>query len=130
VAPYLPVEDFYFNPLKIVEYLAAGKPVIYSDQGDLGALVGSCGLGYLPGSVSELADRLAQLLGQPALRGGLARDAAARGARLDWSVIAERVLDFAAGAGDGGPGDPLPGDPLPARTPIAVGERDLGAGAQ
>jgi glycosyltransferase involved in cell wall biosynthesis len=130
VAPYLPVEDFYFNPLKIVEYLAAGKPVIYSDQGDLGALVGSCGLGYLPGSVSELADRLAQLLGQPALRGGLARDATARGARLDWSVIAERVLDFAAGAGDGGPGDPLPGDPLPARTPIAVGERDLGAGAQ
>src|SRR5262249_34006075 len=32
VAPYLPVEDFYFQPLKVIEYLASGKPVIYSDQ--------------------------------------------------------------------------------------------------
>ena len=103
VAPYLPVEDFYFHPLKIVEYLAAGKPVIYSDQGDLKALVGKAGLGYLPGSALQLSERLAQLLEDAALRAELARAAAARAAALDWSVIAERVLDFAAGA-------PLPGD--------------------
>jgi glycosyltransferase involved in cell wall biosynthesis len=125
VAPYLPVDDFYFHPLKIVEYLAAGKPVIYSDQGDLRALVGPAGLSYLPGSVPQLADRLAQLLDQPASRAGLAKDAAARGALLDWSVIAERVLDFAAGVQDGGLGDPPP-----TPTPIAARQRDVAAGAR
>jgi glycosyltransferase involved in cell wall biosynthesis len=124
VAPYLPVEDFYFHPLKIVEYLAAGKPVIYSDQGDLRALVGPGGLSYLPGSVAQLADRLARLLDQTALRKGLARHATLRGAQLDWSVIAERVLDFAAGAPDGGLGNPLL-----TLSPIAAGERDLEVGA-
>lgn len=28
VAPYLPVDQFYFHPLKVVEDLAAGRPVI------------------------------------------------------------------------------------------------------
>jgi glycosyltransferase involved in cell wall biosynthesis len=120
VAPYLPVEDFYFHPLKIVEYLSAGKPVIYSDQGDLRALVGPGGLGYPPGSAPRLADRLDQLLADAALRRGLARAAGVRGARLDWSVIAERVLDFAAGAPDAGLGDPLA-----ALTSIGAGERNL-----
>jgi glycosyltransferase involved in cell wall biosynthesis len=124
VAPYLPVEDFYFHPLKIVEYLAAGKPVIYSDQGDLRALVGPGGLGYQPGSVSQLAERLAQLLEHATLRRQLARSAAVRGARLDWTVIAERVVRFAAGARDAGLADPLE-----TLTPIAAGERDLAAGA-
>jgi glycosyltransferase involved in cell wall biosynthesis len=116
VAPYLPVEGFYFHPLKIVEYLAAGKPVVYSDQGDLRALVGPGGLSYAPGSVPQLADRLAQLLGNPALRERLARSAAVRGARLDWTVIAERVVRFAAGAPDAELADPLS---TPA--PIAAG---------
>jgi glycosyltransferase involved in cell wall biosynthesis len=120
VAPYLPVEDFYFHPLKIVEYLAAGKPVIYSDQGDLRALVGPGGLSYRPGSAPQLADRLDQLLGDRELRRERAGSAALRGAQLDWSAIAERVLDFAAGAPDAGLGDPLA-----APTPTGAGEPDL-----
>jgi glycosyltransferase involved in cell wall biosynthesis len=124
VAPYLPIEDFYFHPLKIVEYLAAGKPVIYPDQGDLRALVGQGGLSYRPGSVTQLADRLAQLLDDATLRGELASSAAARGARLDWTVIAERVLDFAVGASDAGLSDPaVP----PASVP--TGQRDIGTHA-
>jgi glycosyltransferase involved in cell wall biosynthesis len=125
VAPYLPLEDFYFNPLKVVEYLAAGKPVIYSDQGDLRALVGRGGLGYEPGSVPQLAERLAQLLGDPALRERLARAAAVRGARLDWKVIAERVVRFAAGA----PESEL-ADPLETVTAISAGESDAAASAR
>lgn len=97
VAPYQPLEGFYFHPLKVVEYLAAGTPVVYSDQGDLRALVGPGGLGYEPGSVSELASRLARLLGDPALRRELAAGAAARGEGLDWTAVAGRVLRFASG---------------------------------
>lgn len=100
VAPYLQIDDFYFDPLKVVEYLAAGKPVIYSKQGDLPTLVGSGGLGYAPGSTEELAGRLAQLLGDPSLRRRLAASATAVGSRLDWSTVAERVLRFAAEGGD------------------------------
>jgi hypothetical protein len=74
--------------------------------------------------VAELAEGLTRLLDQPALRVGLARDAAVRGARLDWPVIAERVLDFATGDTDAGPGDPLA-----TLTPTAAAERDLAAGA-
>ncbi len=98
VAPYLPAQDFYFHPLKVVEYLAAGKPVIYADQGDLPALVGSAGLGFHPGSVSQLADRLARVLTDSTLRERLATSAAARGADFDWNVIADRVVQFAAAA--------------------------------
>jgi glycosyltransferase involved in cell wall biosynthesis len=100
VAPYIPLDEFYFHPLKVVEYLAAGKPVIYSDQGDMATLVGPAGLGHEPGSVGELARDLAQLLGDPALRRSLAARAAARGAEFDWTVTAERVLRFASGASD------------------------------
>jgi len=102
VAPYLPAQEFYFHPLKVVEYLAAGKPVIYPDQGDLRELVGSAGLGYEPGSVDELTDRLTRVLGDEKLRRKLAASAAARGADLDWKIIAGRVVRFAALTSAGG----------------------------
>ena len=35
VAPYLPIPDFYFSPLKVVESLAAGTPVVASRIGQL-----------------------------------------------------------------------------------------------
>lgn len=98
VAPYLPAEPFYFDPLKIVEYLAAGKPVIYPELGDLPALAGPAGLSYTPGSVEQLAQRLAQGLGDSALRRRLSASAARAAARLDWSTIARRVLQFANGS--------------------------------
>lgn len=122
VAPYLPDEEFYFNPLKVVEYLAAGKPVIYSDQGDLRALVGPAGLGYSAGSVGELADRLAEVLGNAQLRRDLAASAAARGPALDWGMIADRVVRFAGGEDTETGSDPLSpsGEPPGARVRSAV----------
>jgi glycosyltransferase involved in cell wall biosynthesis len=102
VAPYLPIEDFYFMPLKVVEYLAAGKPVIYSDQGDIRALVADAGMGYAPGSASELADRLTIVLGDPARRIAMAARAWDRGAALDWSAVADRLVRFAVAGFDRG----------------------------
>ena len=124
VAPYLPLDGFYFNPLKIVEYMVAGKPVVYPDQGDLRELVGPAGTMYRPGSAFELADRLSQLLERPALRRHLAGHAAVRGARLDWSVIAERVLEFAGGLRASAVEESRASAPA-----IGSGHRDLAAGA-
>jgi glycosyltransferase involved in cell wall biosynthesis len=95
VAPYRAVPNFYFHPLKILEYLAAGVPVVYPDQGDLRDLVGAAGLAYPPGECDELAGRLTALLHNHVLRRELAQAAERRGGEFDWRRIAERVLEFA-----------------------------------
>jgi len=97
VAPYHPVPNFYFHPLKIVEYLAAGVPVVYPDQGDLRELVGTGGLAYPPGARAHLAGRLTRLMNDHVLRRDLAKAAERRGGEFDWQRIAERVLEFARG---------------------------------
>jgi glycosyltransferase involved in cell wall biosynthesis len=95
VAPYLPQADFYFHPLKVVEYLAAGVPVIYSDQGDLADLIGPAGLPYRPGSADELAASLLTVLTDADLLSRLADKSIGRTAGYDWDTIASRVLAFA-----------------------------------
>jgi glycosyltransferase involved in cell wall biosynthesis len=95
VAPYRPMPNFYFHPLKIVEYLAAGVPVVYPDQGDLRELVGAAGLAYPPGARDHLAERLTHLMNNHVLRRDLAKAAERRGAEFDWQHIAERVLELA-----------------------------------
>lgn len=69
VAPYRGDQPFYFSPLKIYEYMAAGLPVVASRVGDLDALVqeGRTGLLCPPDDPAALAAALARL----------ARDAAA-----------------------------------------------------
>lgn len=47
VAPYLPLADFYFSPLKVVEYMAVGVCPVASDLGDLPALLDHGGRGVL-----------------------------------------------------------------------------------
>ena len=95
VAPYRPMPNFYFHPLKIVEYLAAGVPVVYPDQGGLRELVGAAGLAYPPGACDHIAGRLTRLLNNHALRHVLAQAAERRGAEFDWQRTARRVLEFA-----------------------------------
>jgi glycosyltransferase involved in cell wall biosynthesis len=99
VAPYQPMPNFYFHPLKIVEYLAAGVPVVYPDQGDLRDLVGAAGRAYPPGAVDDLARQLTHLMNDHVVRRELAGAAMSRGAEFDWRRVADRVLEFAC-AGD------------------------------
>ena len=90
-APFEPMAGFYFSPLKVVEYLAAGLPVVASRQGDLPLLVGDAGILYEPGSHDALSGALRRLGEDAALRSRLGRNAVVRAAGQDWDRVAARV---------------------------------------
>lgn len=91
VAPYEAQPAFYFSPLKIVEYMAAGLPVIASRQGDLEAVVDGAGLLVEAGDVDALAAALSQLFGDRAARLELGRRGRDRAQGMTWDQAAERV---------------------------------------
>ncbi len=63
VAPYLPLDDFYFSPLKVLEYMAAGLCPVASALGELPALLGEDDRGVLvpAGDAGGLATALVEL---------------------------------------------------------------------
>ena len=63
VAPYLPLPDFYFSPLKLVEYMAAGACPVASELGQVGELLGGGARGVLvpAGDAAALAAALIEL---------------------------------------------------------------------
>jgi len=62
IAPYLPIEGFYFSPLKVVEYMAAGICPVASDLGDLPALLdGGRGVLVPAGDPEQLAATFIEL---------------------------------------------------------------------
>lgn len=98
VAPYTDSGDFYFSPLKILEYLAAGRPVVYPDLGELGTMVGGAGLVYRAGDIAGLAGRLETLIGSARLRGQLGRCASRQARGHAWDHVAERLMALTAAA--------------------------------
>ncbi len=100
VAPYPELSCFYFSPLKVYEYMAAGLPVVASRVGQLAALIrpGDNGLLCAPGDPVALADALTLLREKPALRRRLG-DTARADVQRDhtWDAVARRVLGLAGG---------------------------------
>jgi glycosyltransferase involved in cell wall biosynthesis len=99
VAPCPHGASFYFSPLKVYEYMAAGRPVIASRIGQLANLIedGVNGLLCPAGDPIALAAALNRLRRDPALRARLGR--AARAAVLKnhtWDIVARRILDLAS----------------------------------
>lgn len=111
VAPY-PAGDVYFSPLKVVEYLAAGLPVVAGAVADLPRLFtdGDELLLVPPGDTVALAGALRRLRGDPGLRARLgAAGAGAVRARHTWSAVVDDVLHRAsAAAASAGPGGRAP----------------------
>lgn len=94
VAPYVRQASFYFSPLKIAEYLAAGLPVVASHQGDIRELVGGAGVLVPPDDALVLRDALERLQRDAALRARLGAAARERAQSLDWDVVALRVEEL------------------------------------
>lgn len=97
VAPYPGGGDFYFSPLKLYEYLAAGLPTVASAVGALPDLLDQGRLGVLvePGHPRKLADAITALRQDPQRRHRLGRAARQEMVRHhDWTGVVQRALSL------------------------------------
>ena len=98
VAPYPAHTDFYFSPLKVMEYMAAGLPIVASRLGQLTTLIEDDVTGLLcsPGDETALAAALERLWYLPHLRQRLGW-AAHRYilAHHTWDQVAQQILSMA-----------------------------------
>jgi glycosyltransferase involved in cell wall biosynthesis len=96
VAPYRWLEPFYFEPVKIMDYMAAGLAVIASNQGQICDLVvpGETGILVPPEDVSALAEALIDLSEDASFRHRLGL--AARERVPSMLETAQRVLSTAS----------------------------------
>ncbi len=95
VAPYVAQDGFYFSPLKVVESLAAGRPVVAPRIGQLSDLIedGVTGLLYPPGDLAAFTACLHRLLANPAERNRMAVNARQQAERtLSWESVVHRAL--------------------------------------
>jgi glycosyltransferase involved in cell wall biosynthesis len=104
VAPYrAPMgEDsaFYFSPLKVFEYMAAGRPVVAPRLGQIVEIIehGRQGLLYSPDDPGELAAHLLELARNPALRAQMGRAGAELvSQRYTWRGNAQRLAELVEG---------------------------------
>ena len=95
VAPYPHLPLFYFSPLKVYEYMAAGLPTVASRVGQLTELITDdvTGLFYAPGDATALTACLDRLRRDRGLRRCLGQAARARVLRdHTWEATAHRIL--------------------------------------
>ncbi len=101
VAPYNPRPDFYFSPLKLFEYMAAGRAIIAADIGQIPEIIehGRTGLLVPPGDATALAGAIMTLIDDRTLAASLGRNARQEAVeRYAWERNAEIVADLIARA--------------------------------
>lgn len=97
VAPYPESENFYFSPLKVYEYMAAGLPVVASSIGQIPELITDEVHGLLcrPGDSAALTEALLCFRNDPALRrrlGSAAREKIVK--QHTWQQVADQVIEM------------------------------------
>ncbi len=103
LAPYPPLDPFYFSPLKVWEYAAAGVPIVASASGEIPVMFPhkKAALIHAPGSVRKIVRHVERLRAEPDLGPRLARRARRVARERTWDRLAARFEDIAADAGVG-----------------------------
>jgi glycosyltransferase involved in cell wall biosynthesis len=98
VAPYPAVGNFYYSPLKLFEYMAAGRAVVASRVGQVAQVITDRvnGLLYEPGHRAGLVNSLRELRGSSALRLELGKNARRASRDFTWERNAARLVDWIA----------------------------------
>ena len=98
VAPYPQRPDFYFSPLKVYEYMAAGLPTVASAIGQLNQIIHHEQTGLLvpPGDAGALADAIDRLRHDPTSRRRLGRAARQYVMRHHtWDAVVDSIVQLA-----------------------------------
>ncbi|MEM3086093.1 MAG: glycosyltransferase family 4 protein [Halobacteria archaeon] len=102
VAPFNPAKGemtrrfgYYFSPIKLFEYMAAGKPIVASGVGQVPAILdgGRRGLLVEPGNPKALAGGLNRLLSDSVLAGDLGKRASEAAGEYSWERVARTIHD-------------------------------------
>lgn len=98
VAPYPRLKyEMWFSPLKLYEYMAAGKAIVASRSGQIPDVIqdGYTGLLVEPGDTADLARALCQAIADPDLRRSLGANARRQAeVRHSWSHVAEKLKEI------------------------------------
>lgn len=95
LAPYPHLDVFYFSPLKLFEYLAAGKAVVASEIGQISEIIksGENGFLYDPRDLNAFVEKTCRLIEDPALRGRFGkRGRATIVSSFTWEQNAKKVM--------------------------------------
>jgi glycosyltransferase involved in cell wall biosynthesis len=94
VAPYPLLDDFYYSPLKLYEYMAASRAIVASRIGQSGEALadGLTALLYEPGDTEGLLNCIRRFRTDEQLRGELGKNARIACSRNTWSENAAQVL--------------------------------------
>ena len=111
-------EEFYFSPLKVLEAMAAARPVVASAFDSIDGLLGGTGVLVRPDDPAALARALVELLDDPESARALGRAARERAvAVFGWDGVVRRILSSAAAI----PGAAIPVTGPDARDQVAAG---------
>ncbi len=97
VAPY-PADATYFSPLKVYEYMAAGRPIVASHVGQLAELLqdGVDALLVEPDDAKALVTAFERLYANPELRSRLGSSARSHAVKdFTWDSVVDRILALA-----------------------------------
>jgi len=79
--------------LPVLDAITLGRPVLTSNVSSLPEVAGAAGLYVDPWSLEEMAQALARLYRDPALRAALAAQAGPQASRFGWAGVARQTLD-------------------------------------
>lgn len=96
IAPYTDVERYYYSPLELLEYCAAGLPIVATAQGEATQL-GGAALLVQPGDLEGLAEAVTMLAVDARLRASMSAAARAYAGRRTWEQAAARIEEIVAG---------------------------------
>jgi glycosyltransferase involved in cell wall biosynthesis len=95
VAPYPALDDFYFSPLKLYEYMAAGLPVVASHIGQIANVIndGHNGILVKPGDAEGLMVALERLRCNRHMRKEIGKAARSTAEARTWQDNAKQVIN-------------------------------------
>lgn len=81
------------SPLKVIEYMSSGKPIVASNVGEVPRMVGDCGMLVEPESSMEIAEKIDLLLDDENLRTTLGKKARQRAEKMySWKNSAKTLV--------------------------------------